>query len=82
MRGSARSTSYSAARAGHARPASQVVGVPYGRIHAMPDLSASLDTAVLRKARGALFTPEPLARYVTEWAVRDVTDKVLEHACG
>ncbi|MGW6279317.1 HsdM family class I SAM-dependent methyltransferase [Kribbella sp. NPDC055071] len=48
----------------------------------MPDLSASLDTAVLRKARGAFFTPEPLARYVTEWAVRDVTDKVLEPSCG
>jgi hypothetical protein len=38
----------------------------------MPDPSASLDTAVLRKARGAFFTPEPLARYLTEWAVRDV----------
>jgi adenine-specific DNA-methyltransferase len=48
----------------------------------VPTLSASLDTAVLRKARGAFFTPEPLARYVTEWAVRDVADRVLEPSCG
>jgi adenine-specific DNA-methyltransferase len=41
-----------------------------------------LDTAALRKARGAFFTPEALARYVTDWAVRDVTDKVLEPSCG
>lgn len=44
--------------------------------------SRSLDTAALRKARGAFFTPEPLARYVTDWAVRSVTDKVLEPSCG
>jgi adenine-specific DNA methylase len=44
--------------------------------------SASLDTAALRKARGAFFTPEPLARYVTEWAVRSINDKVLEPSCG
>lgn len=44
--------------------------------------SRSLDTAELRKARGAFFTPEPLARYVTEWAVRSVADKVLEPSCG
>lgn len=44
--------------------------------------SGSLDTAALRKARGAFFTPEPLARYVTDWAVRSVADKVLEPSCG
>lgn len=44
--------------------------------------SESLDTAELRKARGAFFTPEPLARYVTDWAVRSVADKVLEPSCG
>ena len=32
--------------------------------------SAALDTAELRKARGAFFTPEPVARYITDWAVR------------
>lgn len=56
--------------------------MPYGRLRAVPALSASLDTAALRKARGAFFTPEPLARHVTEWAVRDVADTVLEPSCG
>lgn len=41
-----------------------------------------LDTAELRKARGAFFTPEPLARYVTAWAVRSPEDRVLEPSCG
>lgn len=41
-----------------------------------------LDTAALRKARGAFFTPEPIARYITDWAVRSTTDRVLEPSCG
>lgn len=41
-----------------------------------------LDTAELRKARGAYFTPEPLATYITEWAVRSAEDKILEPSCG
>lgn len=44
--------------------------------------AATLDTAALRKARGAFFTPEPLARYVTDWAVRSVSDSILEPSCG
>ncbi|NEK84888.1 N-6 DNA methylase [Blastococcus saxobsidens] len=44
--------------------------------------SADLDTASLRKARGAFFTPEPLARYITDWAVRSVEDRILEPSCG
>lgn len=44
--------------------------------------SADLDTAALRKSRGAFFTPEPLARYVTDWAVRSVEDRILEPSCG
>src|SRR5690242_20907805 len=44
--------------------------------------SAVLDTAELRKARGAFFTPEPVARYITNWAVRSIADKVLEPSCG
>jgi hypothetical protein len=40
--------------------------------------SPAVDTAELRKARGAFFTPEPIARYVTEWAVRSPTEDVLE----
>lgn len=42
----------------------------------------SSDTPALRKARGAFFTPEPLAQYVTDWAVRDLADRVLEPSCG
>lgn len=44
--------------------------------------SPAVDTAELRKARGAFFTPEPIARYVTEWAVRSPTEDVLEPSCG
>jgi adenine-specific DNA-methyltransferase len=40
------------------------------------------DTAELRKARGAFFTPPTLAAYVTEWAVRGSLDRVLEPSCG
>jgi adenine-specific DNA-methyltransferase len=35
-------------------------------VAALPLSSASLDTAELRKARGAFFTPEPVARQVTD----------------
>jgi adenine-specific DNA methylase len=44
--------------------------------------SATVDTAALRKARGAFFTPEPVARYVTDWAVRSLSDRILEPSCG
>ena len=40
------------------------------------------DTSARRKARGAFFTPEPLARYVAEWTIREATDSVLEPSCG
>jgi len=45
-------------------------------------VTAPLDTALLRKARGAFFTPEALSRYVTHWAVRSPNDQVLEPSCG
>lgn len=45
-------------------------------------LAAIQDTAKLRKARGAFFTPEPVASFVTTWAIRDVEDDVLEPSCG
>lgn len=44
--------------------------------------SADIDTGELRKARGAFFTPEPIARYITGWAIRSVDDRVLEPSCG
>lgn len=40
------------------------------------------DTAELRKARGAFFTPDAITRYVTDWAIRSSTDTVLEPSAG
>lgn len=47
-------------------------------------VTASLapDSPAQRKARGAFFTPEAVARYVTQWAVRSADDSVLEPSCG
>lgn len=44
--------------------------------------AAPSDTADLRKARGAFFTPEPVARYITDWAIRHRDEHVLEPSCG
>lgn len=35
-----------------------------------------------RKARGAFFTPAPIARFVSSWAVRSADDSILEPSCG
>lgn len=40
------------------------------------------DSAALRKARGAYFTPAPVAQFLVDWAVRDPEDAVLEPSCG
>lgn len=40
------------------------------------------DTPVLRKERGAFFTPEDVASFITSWAVESNTDAVLEPSCG
>lgn len=40
------------------------------------------DSPSLRKARGAFFTPPAIARFVANWAIRDVTDRVLEPSMG
>ncbi len=45
-------------------------------------VSAHLDTAELRKARGAFFTPDAITRFITDWAVRDAEDTVLEPSAG
>jgi adenine-specific DNA-methyltransferase len=41
-----------------------------------------LDTGLLRKARGAFFTPPALAEFIVDWAIRSGTDRVLEPSCG
>ncbi|WP_250444021.1 N-6 DNA methylase [Actinotalea sp. C106] len=48
----------------------------------MTKLRSAVDTVDLRKARGAFFTPQTVAAYVTRWAVRETTDTVLEPSCG
>ncbi len=40
------------------------------------------DSAAHRKARGAFFTPETIARFVVDWAIRGASDRVLEPSCG
>ena len=40
------------------------------------------DSPVLRKARGAFFTPSELSRFVADWAIRSADDTVLEPSCG
>ncbi|PMC76049.1 N-6 DNA methylase [Brachybacterium sp. UMB0905] len=40
------------------------------------------DTAALRKARGAFFTPAPLSRFIAQWALRSATDRMLEPSAG
>lgn len=40
------------------------------------------DTVELRKARGAFFTPDPVARFVTRWAIRSSSEDVIEPSCG
>ncbi|MBK7723047.1 MAG: N-6 DNA methylase [Austwickia sp.] len=45
-------------------------------------MPASRDSAAARKARGAFFTPEAIARYLADWGIRTPDDRVLEPACG
>lgn len=40
------------------------------------------DSAALRKARGAFFTPEEITRFISTWAIRSSTDRVLEPSTG
>lgn len=40
------------------------------------------DSAELRKARGAFFTPAVVTDFLAAWAVRSATDRVLEPSCG
>ena len=41
-----------------------------------------VDSANARKIRGAFFTPEDLADFVSQWAVRSSEDSILEPSCG
>lgn len=41
-----------------------------------------MDSAQLRKDRGAFFTPEAISEFMVAWAVRSPHDRVLEPSCG
>lgn len=41
-----------------------------------------LDNSMLRKARGAFFTPPPVSHFLAEWAIRSATDRAIEPSCG
>lgn len=45
-------------------------------------LLLNLDSADVRKARGAFFTPDELAEFLADWAVRSPKDRILEPSCG
>src|ERR1700730_6946993 len=44
--------------------------------------SRSADPATLRKARGAFFTPPPIAEFLSRWAIRAADARVLDPTCG
>jgi adenine-specific DNA-methyltransferase len=47
------------------------------------EVAATLDTPARRKARGAFFTPRPIAEYLAEWSVEgDPGATVLDPTCG
>lgn len=49
----------------------------------MRRIASAPDTPELRKARGAFFTPEPIAQYLADWAVEgDPSATVIDPTCG
>lgn len=62
--------------------ASHKLSVRHGKMRLMVLGASQGDMAALRKARGAFFTPEAVARYITEWAVRGTSERILEPSCG
>ena len=49
----------------------------------MPDpVATTADTAGAQKARSTFFTPDAITRYVSDWAIRDSHDTVLEPSAG
>ena len=45
-------------------------------------MSPLLADTQARKARGAFFTPQPIARFLVQWAVRARSDTIFEPSCG
>lgn len=40
------------------------------------------DSTEHRKARGAFFTPPAICEFLTDWAIRDLHDRIFEPSCG
>lgn len=40
------------------------------------------DTPVLRKARGAFFTPDEITAFIAHWGIRAATDRIFEPSAG
>jgi adenine-specific DNA-methyltransferase len=40
------------------------------------------DPTTLRKARGAFFTPPPIAEFLSRWAIRTPDENILDPTCG
>ena len=65
------------------RPTRNVSALPsvgYNNAYAMA--TSPITILEERKARGAFFTPPEIARFLTTWAIRNHTDRVLEPSCG
>lgn len=45
-------------------------------------MTSILDTPALRKARGAFFTPRPIAEFIASWALAAHPASILEPSCG
>src|SRR5579862_2955234 len=57
--------------------------VPEARLLAIPEVAKELDHPELRKARGAFFTPAPIADFLASWAVGDDHNaRILDPSCG
>jgi adenine-specific DNA-methyltransferase len=46
------------------------------------DLFTDIEDTKEKKLRGGYYTPQPIAQYITNWAIRRSTDRVLEPSCG
>jgi adenine-specific DNA-methyltransferase len=53
---------------------------PRGRLAFMTLLAA--DPVAPRKARGAFFTPPPIAEFLSRWAIRSRDARILDPTCG
>jgi len=63
-------------------PSAQLGDLPENEYMSIAPVPAASDNKESRKARGAFFTPEPITRFITDWAIRDRDDQVMEPSAG